>query len=113
MTCFTAAYAIGLLGIGKIIDIIGTKIGYAFALTGWSLAAIGHAFARTVFGFGFARFGLGLFEAGKNSVNEIFVTGDSKAEFVCYENGSVIAYVHSKMGYPAIYPMLPARSNGL
>jgi len=64
VTAFTAAYAIGLLGIGRIIDIIGTKIGYAFALTGWSLAAMGHALARTVFGFGFARFALGIFEAG-------------------------------------------------
>jgi len=64
VTAFTAAYAIGLLGVGRIIDLVGTKIGYAFALAGWSLAAMGHAFARTVFGFGFARFALGLFEAG-------------------------------------------------
>ncbi|MCU0643199.1 MAG: MFS transporter [bacterium] len=64
VTAFTAAYAIGLLGVGRIIDLIGTKIGYAFALAGWSLAAMGHAFARTVFGFGFARFALGIFEAG-------------------------------------------------
>ncbi|UCE05589.1 MAG: MFS transporter [bacterium] len=64
VTAFTAAYAIGLLGIGRIIDIIGTKIGYAFALTGWSIAAMAHAIANTVFGFGFARFALGLFEAG-------------------------------------------------
>ncbi|MBN2424877.1 MAG: MFS transporter [Calditrichaceae bacterium] len=64
VTAFTAAYAIGLPLMGKFIDWIGTKIGYAFALTGWSLAAIGHALARSVFGFGFARFTLGLFEAG-------------------------------------------------
>ena len=64
VTAFTAAYAIGLPLIGKFIDWIGTKIGYAVAFTGWSIAAIGHAFAKTVFGFGFARFSLGLFEAG-------------------------------------------------
>jgi len=64
VTAFTAAYAIGLLFVGRVIDTIGTKIGYALALTGWSLAAVGHAFARTVFGFGFARFSLGFFEAG-------------------------------------------------
>jgi len=63
VTAFTAAYAIGLVLMGRLVDTIGTKIGYAFALTGWSLAAIGHAFARTVFGFGFARFALGIFEA--------------------------------------------------
>jgi ACS family hexuronate transporter-like MFS transporter len=63
VTAFTAAYAIGLVVMGKLVDTIGTKIGYAFALAGWSLAAIGHALARTVFGFGFARFALGIFEA--------------------------------------------------
>ncbi len=64
VTAFTAAYAIGLVLMGKLIDAIGTKIGYAFALTAWSFAAIAHSFARTVFGFGAARFALGLFEAG-------------------------------------------------
>lgn len=64
VTAFTAAYAIGLVLMGKFIDAIGTKIGYAFALTAWSFAAIAHSFARTVFGFGAARFALGLFEAG-------------------------------------------------
>lgn len=64
VTAFTFAYAIGLPLMGRIIDWIGTKIGYVICLTGWSFAAIGHAFARSVFGFGFARFSLGLFEAG-------------------------------------------------
>lgn len=64
VTAFTAAYAIGLLLIGKVMDTIGTKIGYAGALTGWSFAAIGHSLVSTVFGFGVARFALGFFEAG-------------------------------------------------
>lgn len=63
ITAFTGAYALGLLLTGRLIDIIGTKIGYAIALAGWSLAAMGHALARTPLGFGIARFGLGLFEA--------------------------------------------------
>jgi ACS family hexuronate transporter-like MFS transporter len=63
VTAFTAAYAIGLPLMGRIIDIIGTKIGYVLALTGWSLAAIGHALAKSAFGFGIARFSLGIFEA--------------------------------------------------
>ena len=64
VTAFTAAYAIGLLLIGRIIDIVGTKRGYATVLTGWSFAAIGHALASSALGFGVARFVLGLFEAG-------------------------------------------------
>jgi ACS family hexuronate transporter-like MFS transporter len=61
---FQIAYAIGLLGFGRIIDKIGTKIGYALSLTVWSFAAIAHAFAKSTFGFGAARAALGLSEAG-------------------------------------------------
>jgi ACS family hexuronate transporter-like MFS transporter len=61
---FQIAYAIGLLGFGRIIDKIGTKLGYALSLTVWSFAAIAHAFAKTTFGFGAARAALGLSEAG-------------------------------------------------
>ncbi len=61
---FSSAYAIGLLVFGRLIDYIGTKTGYALAVVAWSIAAIGHAFARSTFGFGLARAALGLSEAG-------------------------------------------------
>src|SRR5262247_1716377 len=60
---FQAAYAIGLLGVGRLIDRIGTRKGFSLAIIFWSAAAMGHALARTVFGFGVARFFLGLGEA--------------------------------------------------
>lgn len=61
---FSAAYAIGLLIFGRIIDRIGTKLGYIISIIAWSFAAIGHAFASSTFGFGVARAALGLGEAG-------------------------------------------------
>ncbi len=61
---FQAAYAIGMLGIGGIIDKIGTKKGYALSLTLWSIVGVATAFAKTTFGFGVARAALGLSEAG-------------------------------------------------
>ncbi|MBK9336282.1 MAG: MFS transporter [Lewinellaceae bacterium] len=61
---FSAAYAVGLLFFGQVIDRIGTKKGYIISIIAWSVAAIGHAFARTTFGFGVARAALGLGEAG-------------------------------------------------
>ncbi len=64
VTAFQAAYAIGLLTMGRLIDRIGTKIGYGISIFVWSVAAMGHALVRTVFGFGFARFMLGLGESG-------------------------------------------------
>ena len=61
---FKVSYAIGLLGAGRLIDRLGTKIGYALATGIWSIAAICHAFTNTVFGFGVARSALGVSEAG-------------------------------------------------
>lgn len=61
---FKIAYAIGLLIAGRVVDKLGTKIGYAVATTLWSGAAIAHAAVNTVFGFGVARAFLGVFEAG-------------------------------------------------
>ena len=61
---FTAAYAIGLLLIGRLVDKIGTKSGYTLIVIVWSVACMLHAIARSALHFIFARIGLGLGEAG-------------------------------------------------
>jgi ACS family hexuronate transporter-like MFS transporter len=64
---FKAAYAVGLLAMGAIIDRVGTKIGYTLAIVIWSLSGMAHALVRPAFsvmGFALARVGLGLGEAG-------------------------------------------------
>jgi ACS family hexuronate transporter-like MFS transporter len=61
---FTLAYAIGFLFAGWFIDKFGTRIGYSIYLIIWSLAAAAHALAKTSFGFGAARFALGIGESG-------------------------------------------------
>ena len=61
---FQAAYAIGLLGFGRIIDKIGSKVGYSISIIVWSIAAMLHALANSTFGFGFMRVLLGLGESG-------------------------------------------------
>lgn len=45
---FQTAYAIGLLFVGKLMDKIGTKIGFALAIVVWSLAAMAHAWAPEI-----------------------------------------------------------------
>jgi beta-phosphoglucomutase len=50
--------------------------------------------------------GDGRFRAGADGVGEILATRDEKVEFICGRDG-VLAYVRSKMGYPAIYPVPP------
>lgn len=64
VAAFQAAYAFGLLLAGRLMDRIGTRVGYALAIVWWSFAAMAHALARTPFGFGVARAALGLGEAG-------------------------------------------------
>jgi ACS family hexuronate transporter-like MFS transporter len=61
---FQAAYALGLLVVGNLIDKFGTRLGSSLSITVWSLAAMAHALAYSVMGFAAARFALGIGEAG-------------------------------------------------
>ena len=61
---FQVAYGLSLLYVGKWIDRIGTRIGFALAVLFWSVSAMAHAAATSVFQFGLARFSLGIGESG-------------------------------------------------
>lgn len=60
---FTFIYAFGFLGAGWWLDRVGVRRGFATAVVVWSLAAIGHALARTTAAFSAARALLGLGES--------------------------------------------------
>jgi ACS family hexuronate transporter-like MFS transporter len=61
---FQLAYAIGLMLVGLLMDRLGTRKGLSLAVVVWSIAAMAHAWARSVAGFVAARFALGLGESG-------------------------------------------------
>jgi MFS transporter, ACS family, hexuronate transporter len=61
---FTIAYAVGYLAFGRIVDLIGARLGYAAAVVIWTIAHIAHGGAYTVSQFAAARFGLGIGESG-------------------------------------------------
>ncbi len=61
---FSAAYAAGLLLMGRLIDRVGTKRGYSISVIIWSVAGMMHAVVRSVFGFAAVRMVLGIGEAG-------------------------------------------------
>lgn len=61
---FQAAYAIGYLVFGNLVDRVGAKIGYAIAFTIWNLAHIAHGMASTLVQFTLARVALGAGESG-------------------------------------------------
>src|ERR1700720_1321423 len=53
------AYALGMILVGRLIDRLGTRIGYALAMVFWSLASMAHATAFSLSGFIAARFAFG------------------------------------------------------
>jgi MFS transporter, ACS family, hexuronate transporter len=61
---FQAAYALGYLGFGRVIDKIGARLGYATVVALWTAAHIAHALVSSVGGFIAVRFALGLGESG-------------------------------------------------
>ena len=61
---FQIAYAIGLVAAGRLIDRLGTRIGYILVMFVWSASAMAHYLANTALEFGVARFCLGLGESG-------------------------------------------------
>ena len=61
---FQAAYALGMLLVGRFIDRVGTRIGYGLAMIFWSVASMAHALCGSLLTFGIARAALGLGESG-------------------------------------------------
>src|SRR5229473_1748251 len=61
---FQTAYALGMIFVGRLIDRLGARIGYAAAMVFWSLASMGHALAHSLTAFVIARATLGFGEAG-------------------------------------------------
>src|SRR5229473_7134684 len=61
---FQIAYAAGMLLVGRLIDRLGTRVGYALAMAFWSLASMAHAAAGSFASFAAARLALGFGEAG-------------------------------------------------
>jgi ACS family hexuronate transporter-like MFS transporter len=64
IVAFQVAYGVSLFFIGKWIDRLGTRIGFTLAVLFWSISAMAHAAATSMFQFGLARFSLGIGEAG-------------------------------------------------
>jgi len=107
VTAFQAAYAIGLIAAGAIIDRLGTKIGYALALAVWSLAAMSHALVGSVAGFAAARFALGLGEAGNfpaaiKTVAEWFPRRERALATGIFNSGSNLGAIIAPAAVPVI-----------
>jgi ACS family hexuronate transporter-like MFS transporter len=104
---FQAAYAIGYLAFGPIIDRIGARLGYAIAFTVWTLAHIAHGFVYTITQFALVRFTLGLGESGSfpsslKAVSEWFPQKERALAVGVFNAGSNIGAIVTPLVVPAI-----------
>jgi ACS family hexuronate transporter-like MFS transporter len=104
---FQAAYAIGYLGFGPIIDRIGARAGYAVAFTVWTLAHIGHGFVHSITQFALMRFTLGLGESGSfpsslKAVSEWFPQKERALAVGIFNAGSNVGAIITPLVVPAI-----------
>ena len=104
---FQAAYAIGYLGFGPIIDRIGARAGYAVAFSIWTLAHIGHGFVHSITQFALMRFALGLGESGSfpsslKAVSEWFPQKERALAVGIFNAGSNVGAIITPLVVPAI-----------
>ena len=104
---FSIAYGVGLLVMGRVMDRIGVRAGLALAVLIWSLAAMGHALARTVAGFGIARALLGAGESGNfpaavKAVAEWFPQKERALATGIFNAGSNVGVIVAALLVPSI-----------
>jgi len=104
---FQVAYAIGYIGFGKVVDIIGARLGYAVAFVIWQLAHIAHGGAYSVTQFALARFGLGIgesgnFPAGIKAVTEWFPAKERAFAIGVFNAGANIGAIITPLLVPLI-----------
>jgi ACS family hexuronate transporter-like MFS transporter len=104
---FKLAYAVGMVGVGRIIDRLGTKLGYALSTALWSLAAMGHALVSSTMGFGVARAFLGITEAGNfpaaiKTTAEWFPQRERALATGIFNSGSNVGAIVAPLSVPLI-----------
>ena len=108
---FQAAYAIGYLGFGKIVDAIGARFGYAIAVVIWTIAHVAHGGVHTVTQFTMARFGLGIgesgnFPAGVKAVADWFPAKERAFAIGLFNAGSNVGAILTPLLIWALVPLM-------
>jgi MFS transporter, ACS family, hexuronate transporter len=110
---FQAAYALGMVVVGRLIDKLGTRLGYALAMIFWSLASMGTALGSSLTSFAISRVALGfgesaIFPASIKAVAEWFpkkeralATGifNAGASFGAMLTPVVVPWINARWGW--------------
>jgi ACS family hexuronate transporter-like MFS transporter len=104
---FQVSYGLGVVLTGKLLDKFGTKWIFAIGVGLWSAAGMAHAFAKGAFGFGIARFSLGLgesvnFPASVKTVAELFPPSQKAFATGFFNAGSNIGAIVAPLSIPFI-----------
>jgi ACS family hexuronate transporter-like MFS transporter len=107
VTAFQAAYALGLLLSGWLVDRLGARWGLVLAVALWSGCCCVHGLARGAGQFALARFGLGLaesanFPASVKSVSEWFPRRERALAIGIFNSGSNLGAVIAPLVVPVI-----------
>lgn len=108
--CFQIAYAVGFLIAAPFIDKLGTKVGYAVAISIWAVSSLSHSLVHSVLGFCIARIFLGLGESGNfpaaiKATSEWFGSEDRALAVGVFNSGANAAFFIA----PAIIPLVTIR----
>jgi MFS transporter, ACS family, hexuronate transporter len=105
---FEVAYAVGQLVAGRLLDRIGTFLGFALAMLFWSGASMLHGLMGSIAGFSLARFLLGLGESGNfpasiKVVAEWFPRKERALATGVFNAGSNVGAIAAPLAVPWIY----------
>ena len=104
---WSIAYGLGAVFMGRLLDRIGVRRGLTVAVSTWSLAAIAHAFVRTVAGFSVARAVLGIgesanFPAAGKAIAEWFPKKERALAFGIFNAGPNVAVAIAAVLVPLV-----------
>src|SRR5579863_9597178 len=104
---FQAAYAVGFVAYGRIMDKLGARVGYTLAMVMGTSAHMAHAGVRSATGFMAARFFLGLGESGSfpaslKAVADWFPARERALAIGVFNAGSNIGAILTPLLVPAI-----------
>ncbi len=104
---FQVAYAIGYVSFGKIVDVVGARLGYAVAIVIWTASHMAHGLASSVTTFAMARFGLGIgesgnFPAGIRAVTDWFPQRERAFAIGLFNAGANIGAIITPLLVPAL-----------